>query len=472
MSGNEESVMSTKISLDDFGALSDGSADCSQAFQAALRELDKLGGGTLQVPRGTYTTGPLELKSNTHLYLSSGAVIRFIPDPSRYPPVETRWEGLVCNAMHPLIYARDSSNISLSGQGTIDGSGLWWWKTYREKRARNQRSPELAIELELANLNGSTELQPSGGGGREMQFLRPPLIQFYRCSKILMEGITFRNSPFWTIHPVFSDNIEIRGITIINPSDAPNTDGIDIDSCSDVTILHSTIDVGDDCLALKAGSGHQGLAENKPTRNVIIQGCTFLNGHGGVVIGSETAGGVENVEVLNCQFDGTDRGIRIKSRRGRGGIVQNLDFRNLLMRETLCPLTINLYYNCGASAEERPLLFSSFPEPLSSLTPRIRNVKISNLTALDCRSSAGFIAGLPESPIENLLIENFHASLSQEKLKKVSNSEMYEGLPEIESRGVRIRNASCIIHGLQVEGTQDHEKIIEEQGSRISGLGN
>jgi len=446
----------------DYGARSDGLTDCSEAFSRIFAAVREAGEGTILLPPGTYLTGPLELPGNSTLVISEGARLLFIDEPERYEPVKTRWEGVFCYAMHPLLFARNARNIAIFGEGIIDGNGKAWWESHRRKKAEKQSGPVTAIEKRLAALNGPDGDQPSGGGGRETQFLRPPLLQFLSCEGVSIRGVTLRNSPFWTLHPIFSDRIRVDNVRIENPSDAPNTDGIDIDSCSDISIVDSVVDVGDDCIALKAGSGSQGLAESRPTRNVRISGCTFLSGHGGVVIGSETAGGVENVDVTNCRFIGTDRGIRIKSRRERGGTVQNLSFRNLVMDKVLSPITINLYYNCGARASEAGTLFSRTPEPVTSLTPRIRNIRVDNLTATGCRASAGFIVGLPESKIRNLVLENCQIAMASADLVPARQSEMYEGVGETENRGLRLRNVECSLLGVGVENCRGPGILVEE----------
>lgn len=438
------------VHCDEFGAIPDGKTDSSSAFLRALRHLKKEGGGTLVLSRGVYLSGPLELSDSVRLYLERDAVLRFLDDFELYTPVRTRWEGVLCHAMHPMIFARNASHITISGDGTIDGSGQAWWDAYRNKKKAGQKTPILPIERRIAELENSVEKKPSGGGGRETYFLRPPLIQFFSCNGIHVEGVTLKNSPFWTLHPVFSKNILIDHVRIENPGDAPNTDGIDIDSCTDVAIRSCKIDVGDDCIALKAGSGEIGIAEGGSTRNVVVSHCIFFSGHGGVVIGSETAGGIENVKVENCSFTGSDRGIRIKSRRGRGGIVQNLQFMNLVMDSVLSPITINLYYNCGAPASESGFLFSRERQAESALTPRIRNVSISNLVARNCRASAGFIVGLPESRIENLSLENCDIALAESDLVDVGSAEMYEGIEATSDRGIRMRHVAGTMLGVSI----------------------
>lgn len=451
----------------DLGAVPGGKTDCSAVFAAVGDRIRRQGGGTIVVPPGEFLVGPLELSDNTRLHLEKGAVLRFIDDPERYGPVETRWEGLVCHAMHPLIFVRNARNVVLDGEGCVDGNGMSWWSVHRAEKASGQRGPRTGVEKRLAELNHYTGHEPSGGGGRESQFLRPPLVQFLSCESVRIEGLRFIDSPFWTIHPVFCKDVVIRGISIKNPADAPNTDGIDVDSCEEVEISGAKIDVGDDCIALKSGSGEQGLREGKGTRNVVISGCTFLSGHGGVVIGSETAGGVENVDVVDCMFSGSDRGIRIKSRRGRGGSIQNLSFGNLLMNGVLAPLTINMYYNCGSHPDGTGALFSAEDQAVTELTPRARNIVIFNLTATDCRASAGFVVGLPEAPIEELRLENWLVSLAAEGVVPVERVEMYQGLEEVRSRGIRVEYAQVALLNVKIENCGGPD-IVAGKGARVS----
>ncbi|MCL2190524.1 MAG: glycoside hydrolase family 28 protein [Treponema sp.] len=421
-----------------FGGRGDGLADNSAAFAEALLEIRRSGGGVLRVGAGTWKTGPLELFSHTTLELGSGAVISFIPDPGLYDPVWTRWEGVECHAMRPCVFASGQRDIAIRGEGALDGNGRYWWDRYREKRSRGQGRPESPEEIALARLNPGFEGQPGGGGGREMQFLRPPLVQFFECSGVRLEGITLRNSPFWTLHPVYCAGVTIRGLTIFNPSDSANTDAIDVDSCRDVAIENCRISVGDDGIALKSGSGEDGIRVGRPCRDVRIRDCVVEDGHGGIVIGSETAAGVFDVRAENCTFRGTDRGIRIKTRRGRGGLIENLDFRGLAMEDNLCPVAINMFYRCGADPSDG--CFAQGALPVEGATPRIRNVRIRDLRATGCRASAGFVAGLPESPVERLEMNGCEFSVDEGSGIPPAESEMFFGVPERAGRGIRLLN--------------------------------
>jgi polygalacturonase len=321
----------------------------------------------------------------------------------------------------------------------------------REKRRQRQELPETPMELTLATLNPGNDRHPSGGGGRATQFLRPPMIQFYKCAGVLIEGVSIIDSPFWTLHPLYCEGLVIRDISIINPHDAPNTDGIDIDSCRDVLIERCTVGVGDDGICLKSGSGEDGIRVNAPTSGVKVRDCTVKDGHGGIVIGSETAAGIFDVSVEDCVFTGTDRGIRIKTRRGRGGSIENLSFHNLTMENNLCPVAINMFYRCGAKLSDG--FFGLESSEVGPTTPSIRNITITSIHASGCRASAGFIAGLPESPIENLSIRGCEFTTDETSPASPDESDMFLGLPPVRGKGFRLLNvkepdfSGITIHG-------------------------
>jgi polygalacturonase len=430
--------MMREIDLGSFGGRGDGVTDNSAAFAQALGALKAAGGGTLLVGGGIWRTGPLELFSHCTLYLEEGAVLSFIAEPARYVPVFTRWEGIRCFAMHPCVFAKDGEHIRIEGKGRLDGNGQLWWDLLREKQRRGQKVPKTPEELALARLNPGFETQIGGGGGRNIQFLRPPMVQFYQCADVSLTGVTLANSPFWTLHPVFCRGVKLSYLSIINPRNAPNTDGIDIDSCEDVEIEGCHVSVGDDGIALKSGSGRDGIEAGKPTCRVRIRDCTVEDGHGGVVIGSETAGGIFDVLAHDCLFRGTDRGIRIKTRRGRGGQIRDLEFRNLTMENNLCPLSINMYYRCGA--EHEAACFGTGHLPLTPQTPSIAGITVSGIRAEGCRASAGFIAGLPESPVENLRVRDCAFSTDETSAVSPDESDMFLGLPSVREKSFRLLN--------------------------------
>ncbi len=428
------------IKIEDFGAKNDGSFDNTEAFKAAFSEIKKNNGGTLTVSSGKWLTGPIDIPSDTTLNLLEGAELAFVTDPNAYPPAFTRWEGVECFAMHALIRSADSKNVKITGKGIINGNGKDWWELKKTKKARGQSKPEDSYELTLAAKNPGFENQPGGGGGREIQFLRPSLVEFISCENVTLEGVKIINSPFWTVHPLYVKGLVLKDLHIENPYEAPNTDGIDVDSCVDVSILNCFVSVGDDGICLKSGSGPDGIRVNKPTVNVKIKDCTVRFAHGGIVLGSETAAGIQHVHAENCDLSGTDRGIRIKSRRGRGGDIYDIELKNLTMNDTLCPIAMNMYYKCGINDTKSPL-FSLDKQPVTSETPRIHDVKIIGCTAKNCRASAGFIVGLPEMPIDNLEIRDCNFSTDESSKESPMNSDMFYGLPEVTEKSFRVRNA-------------------------------
>ncbi len=454
------------VSLDQYGGIGDGKFDNSQAFLRALEEIGRQGGGTLTVPAGIWQTGPIDLFNNCTLELLEGSVISFIAEFQRYAPVWTRWEGVDCHAMRPCLQARGAHHVSISGHGVIDGGGAAWWAYRRDIPNRKVLGPVSEIEHRLAALNPDYRNQPGGGGGRASQFLAPSCIQFYQCSHVSVSGVTIVNSPFWTLHPVYCDTLEIRNVTIENPYDAPNTDGIDIDSCTNVIIDNCHINVGDDAIALKSGSGQQGVDQAKETAFVQVSGCTVSNAHGGIVIGSETAGGIHDVIAQDCRFLGTDRGIRIKTRRGRGGAIHGLQFNRMEMVDNLCPISINMFYCCGVLDCERERAFALAPQEIIDTTPSIWNIEVRDLRSIGSKASCGFFIGLPEAPLRDIRLYNCYVTHDMSSTVSPDESEMYEGLPSVSSSGIRIRFCDGIqLHGIIVEGP-DNPYILEE-GTRL-----
>jgi len=448
----KENKMAVYDLVKDYHALGDGKCDDSLPLSRAFASLNE--GDELHIPSGVYRTAPLSLSVNAvTISFERGAVLSFIDDPKLYPPVATRWEGVMCHALHPCFFIHDCRGVRITGLGVLNGNGKSWWDTAREKKT--QTKPESALEQRLASLNPGYESQSGGGGGRASQFLRPPLFQILHAEEVTVEDITLKDSPFWTFHPVLSKHLAIRNIHIDNPSDAPNTDGIDVDSCQDVEISGCEVHVGDDGIALKSGAGEDALRVGVPTSHVRIHDCTVRSAHGGAVIGSETGAGINDITVENCLFDGTDRGIRIKTRRGRAGDIQGLVFRNITMRHTLCPITVNMYYVCGTKDRS---LFALDAVPVTDTTPSIRNVTIEQVKADDVRSSCGFIVGLPECPITGLSLKDCSFSLAKE-LRPVEESEMYGGLPSVEGRGIRLRNVAIHMENIQGAGPVIEENV-------------
>ncbi len=452
-----------------FGAKGDNQADDSQPLAAAISAAVKAGGGLVLVSGGVFRTGPLKLFDNIELRVEKNAVLSFIPNFELYPPVFTRWEGVLCWAFHPLIFADGAQGVSLSGGGVLDGAGASWWEHYRAARRSGRQEPETKEEKLLASLNADYRRQPSGGGGRELQFLRPPLIQFLNCRDVKIEGLVLRDSPFWNTHLVFCNDVVIRDVSFSNPANAPNTDGLDIDSSNGVLVEACEFNVGDDCLGLKSGSGEDGVRVGRPTERVSVRACHMRAGHGGVVVGSETAGGVRDISVSACEFQSTDRGLRIKTRRGRGGTVENISLSDCRMSGVICPVVVNCYYGPGGPPSDS-LSYSLESQPINSGTPSIRDIRVEALIADNCRASAGFAVGLPENPIQGLFIKDYHATVLPDL--DVCQSAMSRGLPKAAGRGFRLRHVvGARISELVVEPKHIQALLIEEGVSLESGKG-
>ncbi len=438
-----------EFNLKDFGGVADGKFNNTLAFALAFAEIARNGGGKLVVNSGVWSTGPIDIPSDTTLVLEEGAELSFIPDPNLYPPAFTRWEGVECYAMHPLVFASHAKNVTVTGKGTINGNGQPWWDLKKAKKDRGQSAPEETYEKVLAAMNPGYENQPGGGGGRKSQFLRPPLVQFNNCKNVELSGVKLTNSPCWTVHPVFSTGVKLEGVNIVNPYESPNTDAIDIDSCSDVYVKDCHASVGDDGICVKSGSGEDGVKCNIPTQDVTVENCIVECAHGGAVVGSETAAGIKNITFRDCHFIGTDRGVRIKTRRGRGGHIENIKISNLKVDGCFCPIAFNMYYGCGTT-EDWP--FDLEKREITPTTPSINRIYIENVQATECQSSAGFIVGLPESVIDDVVIKDCNIQVAENPKQSTDQSEMFKGLPHIEERGIRIRNAKVQLENVKVIG--------------------
>ncbi|MCD0466955.1 glycoside hydrolase family 28 protein [Flavobacterium sp. ENC] len=370
---------------------------CTDAIQKAIEKASQKGGGTIFFPAGEYLTGALKLKSNITIYLDSGALLKFSDNFDDYLPfVEMRYEGIVMQSFSPLFYAKDAENITIKGRGVIDGQGKAWWnEVYRIETAK-EPLPLTKYQKMWEEQNKGLFTEPYYKRTIDKKFFRPSFFQTYNCKNILVEGVTFQNSPFWTINPEFCDNVTITGVTIFNPH-SPNTDGINPSSCKNVHISNCHISVGDDCITIKSGRDRDGRKYARATENVTITNCTMLSGHGGVVIGSEMSGGIKKVTISNCVFDGTDRGIRIKSARGRGGVVEDIRVDNIVMKNIKEEaIVLSLFYDKDTKEE-----------PVTEKTPIFRNIHMSNITGSNVNKAAS-ILGIKEMPIQNITFSNIN----------------------------------------------------------------
>jgi len=402
-------VRAEHVDMQKAGANTSGAVPNTKLINSTIDKLNAGGGGTLFFPAGKYLTGPIRLKSNITIELEAGATLLFSDNFDDYLPfVEMRYEGILMKSFTPLIYAVDAENITIKGEGKLDGQGKKWWDEFfrvivdlknNGQRDINKYQPmwEKANDMNML----LSEVNQDYAGTIARRFFRPPFIQPIRCRNVKIEGVTIVNSPFWTVNPEFCENVMIDKVTINNPL-SPNTDGINPESCKYVHISNCHISVGDDCITLKSGRDLQGRKLNAPNENITITNCTMLAGHGGVVIGSEMSGGVKKVVISNCVFDGTDRGIRIKSTRGRGGVVEDIQVDNIVMRDI------------KEEAVILDLMYSKMPpEPLSERTPIFRNISISNMTVTNVKIPIK-ICGLEESPITDISLTNLNLKATEE----------------------------------------------------------
>lgn len=417
-----------EVMITDFGGIGDGIYLNTDAFTKAIDYLSEKGGGRLIIPSGVWFTGPVVLKNNINLHLEDRAIILFSPDKDLYPLVETSFEGLDTYRCQSPVSGRNLENIAITGSGAIDGNGHYWrplkkqkvtegiWKKATSNGGAFKRSDYWMPSVEylhgdtISDMNVPRHLKTQEEWEAVRDFLRPVMVSLIECKNIFLEGVIFQNSPAWNLHPLMCENVIIDGVQVRNPSYAQNGDGLDLESCKNTIVVNSTFDVGDDGICIKSGKGEDGRKRNRPCENLIVDNCTVFKGHGGFVVGSEMSGGVKNISVSNCQFLGTDVGLRFKSRRGRGGVVENIYISDISMFDiTTDPLSFNLYYG-GKSAIEALVDGDNAKQPeelpvVDEKTPTFKDIYIKNITC----SHAGralYFYGLPEHNIQNINIQN------------------------------------------------------------------
>ena len=363
------------FSITQYGAKPGGVTKNTQAINDAITACHQAGGGRVSVPAGVWLTGPIHLQSNVELHLDADAELRFSDRFADYlPVVYMQRGGTRCYNYSPLIYARNCTNIAVTGTGTLNGQGQVWWPWKRKQ-------PGMTRLFEMGANQVPVEQRVFG---TVADGVRTCFIQPIDCKNVLLEGFTLVNGPSWNIHPVTCENLTVRGVSV--KTVGPNNDGIDPDSCRNVIIEDCLLDTGDDCICLKAGRNEDGWAVGKPCENVVVRRCRTKRGHGGIVVGSEMSAGVRNLLVHDCRFERTDRGIRIKSLPGRGGVVENLWFRDITMDRVDTAIHITLQY---------PDLKSD-----SGAIPLFRNIHIQNVTCENAETAVKMY-GLPQGDYIN-----------------------------------------------------------------------
>ncbi len=438
-----------KVSITDFGGIPDGITLNTDAFAKAMDALSNKGGGTLFVPSGIWYTGPIVFKSNINLHLEKGALILFSADFNLYPLVNTVFEGLDTRRCQSPISGRNLENIAITGEGSINGSGEAWrplkkskvteihWKKVINSggvvKDGNYWFPSKGSlkGLEISDMNVPRHDLTEAEWMEIKDFLRPVMVSFIECKNVLLEGVLFENSPSWNIHPLMCENVILDNVMVRNPGYAQNGDGLDLESCKNSIIVNSIFDVGDDAICIKSGKDEDGRRRNRPTENVLIDNCKVFQGHGGFVVGSEMSGSVRNILVSNCQFLGTDVGLRFKSCRGRGGVVENIYIRDINMFDIATEsFLFDLYYG-GKSAVESLEDGDTIPVTSTILavdetTPAFKNIYVKNLVSRNARR-AMFFNGLPEMKIENINVEDV-------TITSIIGAEL------VESKGIHFKN--------------------------------
>ncbi|WP_085537051.1 glycoside hydrolase family 28 protein [Massilibacteroides vaginae] len=420
------------LSITSTGAVGDGLTDNTDAINQAIKQIAELGGGKVVIPAGVWSTGPIRLLSNVNLHAEVNAIIVFNPDHTLYPIIETSFEGLNTRRSTSPIYAKNEQNIAITGEGVFDGSGDAWrfvkkeklttsqWNTLinsggvvNEKKDAWYPSEESLRGHRVSDMfNNPQNLETDAEWEAIHHWLRPVFVSLVGCKNVLLEGVTFRNSPCWSIHPLSCENFIMNRVRIFNPWYSQNGDGLDLESCNKALIINNLFDVGDDAMCIKSGKDKDGWDRNEPCRNVIIRNNTVLHGHGGFVVGSEMSGGVNNIYVKDCSFLGTDVGLRFKSTRGRGGLVENIWIEDIQMIDIPTePLLFDLFYS-GKSAmedlQDGKEVDTRIPE-VTKETPSFQNIFIKRVTCKNARR-AMYFNGLPEMKIKNVQIEDVHIS--------------------------------------------------------------
>lgn len=442
------------FSIVNYGAIADGMTLNSAAINKTIEACASQGGGTVLIPQGSYVTGPIIMKSNINLHLAKGALVIFSSDFNQYPLVVSSFEGVDAARCQSPVVAENLENIAITGPGIMNGNGYYWRPVKKEKLTESQwkdhlkdyggvltadkkmwYSSEKALKGSLTNNIGKlTEGKTLADFEDVKDFLRPNMIRIYQCKNILIEDVTFENSPAWTTHLMMSEHITLKNVRVKNPWYGTNTDALDLESCKNTLVEDCNFDTGDDGITIKSGRDAEGRKRGMPTQDIIVNNCTVYHSHGGFVVGSEMSGGANNLFISNCTFIGSDIGLRFKTTRGRGGVVENVYVNNVNMKDIPAEaILFDMYY----MAKDPVVLAGEKREPptvefkaVDETTPQFRNFYFRNIT---CNGAAKgiFVRGIPEMHVKNVLIEN--AVLQAD-----------EGIDIQEASGITLNNITMI----------------------------
>jgi polygalacturonase len=413
------------VSLEEFGGMGNGVKLNTEAFAKALDALSRKGGGRLVVSPGIWLTGPIKLRSGVDLHLERGAVIQFSRDYKLYPLTIINLKGEKEVDSTSPISGENLEDVAITGSGIIDGGGDAWRPIKKGKLGDADWNALVQSGGDL-NERGDT-WYPSrevAGGGEIIsrlrqknslhledyepahQYLRPKMVRLIGCKRVLLQGVTFQNPPNWTLNPVLCDDVSIVDVEVRNSPVAQNSDALDLESCRRTLVRNCIFDAGDDGICLKSGKDEAGRRIGMPTEDVLIEGCTVYHAHGGFTIGSEMSGGVRNVHVSNCTFMGTDVGLRFKTTRGRGGIVEDIYVSNVRM-ENLGgeAISFNMYYGGQSPLDENGNAAESNTPPVTDGTPQFRAIHIENIVCRGARKAI-VLEGLPEMPLRDIELKD------------------------------------------------------------------
>ncbi len=446
-----------------YGAKPDGVTLNTKAINQAILDCSAKGGGVVLVPEGYWLTGPIKLQNNVNLHVKKSALLQFSKNLNDYKIVEGNYEGKPSARNESPIMGTNLTNIAVTGEGVIDGNGDAWRAVRKSDLTENEWRDKIASGGILSDDKRTwypTAKNKKGhddkasvllGPGIKLEdfepikdYLRPNLIVLNNCKNVLLEGVTFQNSPAWNVHPLMCENLTLRNLFIKNPDYAHNGDGADIESCKNVLIENCMFDVGDDAICIKSGKDEEGRKRGIATENVIIRNNTVYKGHGGFVVGSEMSGGARNIFVYDCTFMGTDKGIRFKTTRGRGGVVENIYIKNINMVDIVQEaIFFDMYYWVKSpQANEKTAI-----PPVTEETPTFKDVYIENIRCNGANKGI-FVRGIPEMPVQNIHMKNL-------VLKADIGAEFKD------AKGIYVTNAEFIV------GHKDKELVYIETSQDI-----
>lgn len=483
------------VSIVDFGAIADGYTLNTAAINKAIESCAAKGGGVVRIPAGSFVTGPIIMKSNINLHADRGALVIFSSDFNQYPLVVSSFEGVDAARCQSPVVAENLQDIAITGDGIFDGNGFYWrplkkgklsdseWKNHLQKYGgvltedkKAWYSSEKALKgLKENNIGKLKPGQSLADFESVKDFLRPNMIRIYQCKNVLIENVTFQNSPAWTTHCMMSEHITLKGLKVKNPWFGTNTDALDLESCKNALVADCVFDTGDDGICIKSGRDEEGRKRGMPTKDVIVNNCVVYHSHGGFVVGSEMSGGANNLFVSNCNFIGSDIGLRFKTTRGRGGVVENIYVNNVNMKDIPAEaILFDMYYMAKdpvALSEEKKEPPKVEFKPVDETTPQFRNFYFTNITCNGAEKGI-FVRGVPEMHVQNVNIEN--AVLQADEgidIQEASN---------ISLKNIQIitKNSNPVVYVLNsdkvkldhVKYTDSAELLLQLQGDRTSNI--